>query len=299
MKRLIFILLSISLFTVFQASAQYKVTAADLAMLEGDYELALKLFQEQNAVRDNLLNMAVIYAQRGDVDSAFFYLNKQETLFKLPTNILFLPGYKPLYGDKRWQIIATRLEQEYFKKNQSLNKELVKKLWEMNVDDQIHREYSDFYKKKYGENSSELDSIKKMQNHLDSINLIKLEAIIKEYGWPKKSMVGDGMIASTAFLIIQHTKDINVQKKYLPIIEKMVKIGEIDAGSFAFLTDRILLKEKKKQKYGTQVVTNKDTGKDEIYPIEDEANVDKRRAEYGLEPLKEYLQWFDIEYENK
>ncbi len=38
------------------------------------------------------------------------------------------------------------------------------------------------------------------------------------------------------------------------------------------------------------------TGKNEFFPIEDEANVNKRRAAVGLEPLEEYAKHFGIDY---
>lgn len=57
--------------------------------------------------------------------------------------------------------------------------------------------------------------------------------------------------------------------------------------SYALLLDRVLVAEGKRQVYGTQA---KLKGKEFVPdPIEDEANVDKRRAEVGLPPLSEYL----------
>jgi hypothetical protein len=54
------------------------------------------------------------------------------------------------------------------------------------------------------------------------------------------------------------------------------------------VTDRLLvMKDKKKQLYGTQL-TPKD-GKLVPQPIEDEANVDARRKGLGLPPLADYL----------
>jgi Family of unknown function (DUF6624) len=54
------------------------------------------------------------------------------------------------------------------------------------------------------------------------------------------------------------------------------------------MTDRLLiLREKKKQLYGTQLVSK--DGKLAPEPIEDEANVDKRRKELGMPPLANYL----------
>ena len=50
----------------------------------------------------------------------------------------------------------------------------------------------------------------------------------------------------------------------------------------AYLTDRILVKENKGQIYGTQF------SKDNHYPIFDENDLDKRRAEMGLGSFEEY-----------
>jgi len=41
---------------------------------------------------------------------------------------------------------------------------------------------------------------------------------------------------------------------------------------------------------------NEKTGKYEFFPIKDEADVNKRRASVGLEPLEEYAKYFEINY---
>ncbi len=46
----------------------------------------------------------------------------------------------------------------------------------------------------------------------------------------------------------------------------------------------------------SQLRTNEKTGKYEFYPIEREANVDKRRASVGLEPLEQYAKYFGVDY---
>ena len=62
---------------------------------------------------------------------------------------------------------------------------------------------------------------------------------------------------------------------------------EIRSSDVAYLTDRVLLAEGKKQVYGTQfTLTN---GKCQPRPLEDEAHVDQRRQEVGLPPLAAYL----------
>jgi hypothetical protein len=49
--------------------------------------------------------------------------------------------------------------------------------------------------------------------------------------------------------------------------------------------------------YGTQVRSGADTNDRWVpQPIEDEANVDARRATVGLPPLAEYLKTFGVDY---
>ena len=64
--------------------------------------------------------------------------------------------------------------------------------------------------------------------------------------------------------------------------------------NLALLTDRVLLAEGKKQLYGTQFTFV--NGKLKPHPIQDEANVDKRRAEAGLPPLAEYAKMLEKVY---
>ena len=72
--------------------------------------------------------------------------------------------------------------------------------------------------------------------------------------------------------------------------------GEVSQIDVAYLTDRVLLAENKKQIYGTQFTYS--NGKWEPKPLGDAGNVDKRRAEIGLKPLAEYVKDLQSAYEN-
>src|SRR5438552_1197461 len=116
--------------------------------------------------------------------------------------------------------------------------------------------------------------------YIDSCNLLQIEALINQYGWPGKSFMGTaGNI--TVFLVVQHA-DLATQEKYFPLLEKSVAEGESRAADFALLQDRILMREGKPQIYGSQVVFNKDAGAPEFWQIEDENNVNIRREKAGL-----------------
>ena len=58
------------------------------------------------------------------------------------------------------------------------------------------------------------------------------------------------------------------------------------------------MRQGKNQIYGSQVVNSK-TGELVFYPIEDEKNVNIRRAKVGLQPIEEYAKYFGIEYKLK
>ena len=133
------------------------------------------------------------------------------------------------------------------------------------------------------------------QNDLDGKNRQRLDEIVKQHGWPKKSVFGEDA-SGVAFLIVQHA-EIDYQKKYLPLIKEAVAQKEARQSDLAMLEDRILTRDGNKQIYGTQLRLNQTTQRMELYPIDDEENVNARRAEVGLEPLAEYLKRaFGIDY---
>jgi hypothetical protein len=129
----------------------------------------------------------------------------------------------------------------------------------------------------------------------DSINLLKIEQIIAKHGYPGRSKVGNSL-SSTTFLVIQHAA-LPVQEKYFSLLEEAANKGELSKSSFALLVDRVRMRKGQKQLYGSQVVRDPATGLRKFHDIEDEPNVNKRRADMGLGPLEEYAKRFGIEYQ--
>lgn len=121
---------------------------------------------------------------------------------------------------------------------------------------------------------------------VDRYNTRRLKAIVAQYGWPGRSAVGeDG--ADAAWLLLQHADhDRRFQLSCLKLMEPLLKTKEIRKEDFAFLTDRVLVADGRKQRYGTQFKL--DGPRIEPYPIEDLAGVDRRRKELGLGPLADY-----------
>ena len=142
----------------------------------------------------------------------------------------------------------------------------------------------------------EKDVLKKrawsMMPKIDSVNLIKIEAIISKYGYPGKTLVGEPA-NTTVFYVIQHNPD--QIAKYYPLIEKAGKKGELPFKYMAMMLDRKLTREGKDQVYGTQVyglmINNPQTGKKDFFeyvmPIKDAKNVNKRRKKAGFDSTVE------------
>jgi hypothetical protein len=123
---------------------------------------------------------------------------------------------------------------------------------------------------------------------------LRFKEIVARYGWPGSSLVGTEA-SRAAYLLIAHAvkdpatgaPDLAFQKLSVELMGKLAP-GEVEPTHFASLTDRVLLYEGKKQMYGTMLTRNEKNEK-VPQPIEDEANVDERRAKLGLPPLAEYL----------
>ncbi|KFA93473.1 DUF6624 domain-containing protein [Archangium violaceum] len=121
---------------------------------------------------------------------------------------------------------------------------------------------------------------------IDVKNTARMKELVAQVGWPTKTLVGERG-AKAAWLLVQHADlDVAFQRQCLPLLEKSVAAGEGSPKDLAYLTDRVLVAEGKPQRYGTQFHTVE--GKLVPRPIEDEANVDARRAAVGLGTLAEY-----------
>lgn len=115
----------------------------------------------------------------------------------------------------------------------------------------------------------------------------RIKKIVRDYGWPGVSLVGaDG--AQAAWLLVEHADaDVESQQQCLALMEAAVAAGEARPQDLACLTDRVRINTGQPQVYGTQVRITDGSVAPKL--IEDEANVDARRATAGLEPLAEYV----------
>ena len=167
-----------------------------------------------------------------------------------------------------------------------VNLELMAELETILQTDQEQRGQMRAISDKYGWKSPKMDSLWRLQNYSDSVNTLRIEEIIAEYGYPGKSLVGEAQ-ASTAFLVIQHA-DLAIQEKYLPIITKAANDGEVRWSSVALLVDRVNMRKGEKQIYGSQINSDPETGKYFFAPIANPHKIDSVRATVGLGPIQSY-----------
>jgi hypothetical protein len=121
-------------------------------------------------------------------------------------------------------------------------------------------------------------------------NAAWLAGVIHEWGWPGRSLVGDDG-ADAAFLLAQHSDhDPTFQRECLDLLVVAADREDASRSNVAYLTDRVLLKERGTQVYGTQFTNG--PGGPEPQPIDDPEGVDERRAAMGLVSLAEYRKHF-------
>lgn len=166
------------------------------------------------------------------------------------------------------------------------NKKLQQKILKMSSLDQKER--------KQFMNSSQDKKLAKRIYDCDTKNIVEAKNIIKKYGWPTFELIGKR--ASNAFwLLVQHSdRDLGFQKKCLALLEKAVGDEQAHPKNLAFLTDRILSAEGKKQKFGTQFMF--ENGRAVVKPVQDRKNLNKIRIKHGLNTIEERTKEINKEY---
>ncbi|MEL7122954.1 MAG: DUF6624 domain-containing protein [Bacteroidota bacterium] len=147
----------------------------------------------------------------------------------------------------------------------------------------------------YGAESKEVQTQQEIYEANHIINERKVIKILDEYGWPTKEMIGE-QGNWTICNVIQHS-DNEIRIKYLPLMRKAVKDKKLEPRFLVRAEDRIATEKGELQIYGGQMKYYPDTKSFNLWPVYDPVNIDKRRAEIGLEPIAEFLKArFDFEW---
>ncbi|HYC76733.1 MAG TPA: DUF6624 domain-containing protein, partial [Planctomycetota bacterium] len=262
---------------------------AQAAYTARDWTKAVPLYRQlaalPQATAGNVYDAACTMALAGLKDEAFAYLEQAldrgfSSFFHLTDNDADLAS---LRNDARWPQIVAKVDAKMKATlGPRFDADYRSELMALYRTDQAVRADITKLIEKHGMQSPQVDSVSRLMHEVDSANVARLEALIATRGWPEKSVVtAEG--ATAAFLVIQHSS-LPVMEKYLPVMREAAASDEMSKSQLAMLEDRVLMFNGKPQLYGTQLKYNEATGKPELAPIEDEANVEARRKAVGLGP---------------
>ncbi len=305
-KNLLLLLLAISFQNVFSQHPPviyfHLVTTADSLLrtnnfseAAGAYTAAFNAFSGKGFVNDRY-KAAGAYARAGNIDSSFYNLFRiadkgdwTEYDFLISDADLFV-----LHSDERWSKIVNKVRKNKAEAESHYIKPLSEELERIFDNDQKYRLLVDSAEKISGKKSPQMDSLKKIIQITDAKNIDRVKEIIEQFGWLGADDVGrKGNQA--LFLVIQHS-DAATRKKYLPMMHEAADRNKAALSEVALLEDHVLMDEGKNQRYGSQLKFNSSTNAYELYPIDDESEVNDRRAEMGLPPLEDYLRQMGIRY---
>lgn len=269
-------------------------------MAKGDISgaiVAFKIDYHHNPLENHVAYyLAAAYSMDRQIDSAYKYLFKS---IEIDSTVRACsdPFFLPLRNDSRWQVFENRaidLVRLVLKADTMKDYPLARKLWYMSALDQAYYYEIDLLDSALGVNSPAAKALWDIKAQINEQNARAIDSIYAIKGWPTYTQVGF-YASQGAFLIIQHSS-VERMEKYIGIIKELCETGEGSCEDYVFMYDRIEAYHGRPQLYGSQVIFNETTGKNELYPVLDEKNVDVRRNGMGLEPLDMYLLNFDIRY---
>jgi hypothetical protein len=113
----------------------------------------------------------------------------------------------------------------------------------------------------------------------------QLKAIFDRYGVPTYDMVG--VEAAKHFVVMVQHQPAEFRRAVLPKLKANIDAAQADPGTYAMVYDRTQRDQGKNQLYGEQLECAPGKGLTEA-PMDDEANVNLRRAELGLMRVEIY-----------
>lgn len=131
-----------------------------------------------------------------------------------------------------------------------------------------------------------LVSVSEEVERIDDENLVIVEDVLQQ-GLPA-GLSADSY--NTIWIVIDHAS-IEKQEEYLPIVEQMSAEGLIPIDKYAILFDRIAMRQKRPQRYGSQVLQfgQADAVKSYVWPVENPMVLDSLRSSVGMCPIADYV----------
>lgn len=127
---------------------------------------------------------------------------------------------------------------------------------------------------------------------LDEAHQAQLLTMVPPEGWFLRSRYGEAA-SSAAFLIVQHG-NLELWRRFVPVLEPLVVAGEVDGEQYGLMYDRLAINEGRAQRYGSQMTCRDGRLVVDYANLEDPQRADERRAAIGFErTLAEYEALFE------
>ncbi len=125
---------------------------------------------------------------------------------------------------------------------------------------------------------------------IEDVSTKFLERTFKEIDWVDENVFGV-RASEQAWLLVQHAdRSPEFQKQILDRMKNYLGPNSNTNRNYAYLYDRVSLKLKNTQVYGTQLLDKCQGGVKMLRPVENPNELDSRRKALGLEPINDYLQ---------
>lgn len=268
-----------------------------------DYAKSVEIFEQafklDKPKPSDLYNAACSASLAHQADKAFAFLGHAVDggysnlgHLKTDTDLVFL------YQDNRWKEIIAKIEKKQAEELTKLKyPKIAKMLDSMVVSDQLFRHQStELTNKGFDWFSPEMQKVFKNGQNADSLNMIILKKLFKEYGFLGIEEVGK-QGSNNFWLMMQHCdRDPKFQEEVLTDMKKHLERKNASSSNYAYLIDRVNVNTGKLQIYGTQMRLNNDQSSYEPKSVTDPDNLNKRRGQVGLDTIEEYIETMNSHY---
>ncbi|MFM1932316.1 MAG: hypothetical protein RL226_1619 [Bacteroidota bacterium] len=297
MKVLLFAFLSLIAFSIQSQTFEENIQKGDDLYSKGFYRESAEAYQKAFEIKEGnsgeYYNAACSWALAGDTIWSVNYLNLAAD--KGWTNLKHIKSDKDLlnlHSTHAWNKVLEKVQANLDFAEKDFDKPLKAQLERIYVRDQTLRQLYRTAEEKFGADSEEMNYFWDLVSEQDSLNELEVVQIIEDRGWVGRSLVG-GQANMTMWLVIQHAP-LEIQEKYLPLLQQSVMEGESSGSHLALLEDRIQMYKGEPQTYGSQITKDAETGADIVYKIREPEYVNQRRKAVGLGPIQDYLKNWGI-----
>ena len=246
---------------------------------------------------DQMMEAVRVASLLEDRDEAFRLLNQAIDLGWMEIEeTLDDPELFDLQRDDRWPETINRMLEVRHQSDSDLEAALIRDLQEIDSLNQLYRLQLQASGSETGWDTPEMRNLWMKQRLLDSLNLVRISEILNTYGYPEREVVGD--LSEVPVQVVLNANH-QVIEAFLPYFEAAVEDGQLPGSYLAEMVDKVRIGNGLEQLYGTQLIIDPENGDLRFAPIEDPADVNERRAAFGLEPIEDYAKRFGIKYKSK